>query len=157
VQVVDARGELTATEVRELTDLLTRALGVLGATGELRVRLVGDEEMSALHERHSGVPGTTDVLTFDLSEGAGAGERVLDADVVLCVDEARRRAAELGHTPARELLLYGVHAALHCLGHDDHDEAGAARMHAEEDRVLTAIGVGAVYAARAKAGAEGAP
>ncbi len=30
------------------------------------------------------------------------------------------------------------------------DEAAAARMHAEEDRVLEAIGVGATYAARAK-------
>jgi len=43
-------------------------------------------------------------------------------------------------------LLYVVHGVLHCLGHDDHDEAGYASMHALEDRVLYAIGVGATFA-----------
>jgi probable rRNA maturation factor len=62
------------------------------------------------------------------------------------VDEAGRQSAVRGHTVEQELLLYVVHGVLHCLGHDDHDPDAAARMHAEEDRVLAAVGVGVTYA-----------
>lgn len=119
-----------------------RALGELGATGELRVRVVNDAEMIALHERWSNDPSTTDVLTFDLSEGASARTRALDGDLIVCYDEALRRAA--GRVE-RELLLYVVHGALHCLGYDDRDEVGASAMHEREDEVLERIGVGRVY------------
>jgi len=119
------------------------AVEALGARGEVRVRVVGDAEMARLHEARTGVPGTTDVLTFDLRDEP-AGD--LDTDVVVCVDEARRQAASRGHALEHELLLYIVHGVLHCLGYDDHDPAGAAAMHAREDEVLRAIGVGAVYA-----------
>jgi probable rRNA maturation factor len=128
---------------RWLEDLTSQALGVLGAAGEVRVRVVDDAVMSAAHEGFMGVSGTTDVLTFDLTE---PGSGVLDVDILACRDEAARQAAERGHSVERELLLYIIHGVLHCLGHDDHDEAAAARMHAEEDRVLRAIGVGATYA-----------
>jgi len=104
--------------------------------------VVGDEEMAAAHARHSGVPGTTDVLTFDLREDP---DGPLDADVMVCADEAERQAAARGHAVEREVLLYAVHAVLHCLGEDDRDEASAARMHAREDEVLRAIGVGATF------------
>lgn len=120
----------------------TRALSVLGAAGEVRVRLLDDQAMSDLHRRSLGLDGPTDVLTFDLSEPGGD----LDVDLYVCIPEARRRSLELGHPIEYEVLLYIIHGMLHCLGHDDHDPEQAARMHAEEDRLLEAIGVGAVYA-----------
>jgi probable rRNA maturation factor len=122
----------------------TLALRAIGAPGEVRVRVVNNAVMAAAHEGFAGVPGTTDVLTFDLAD---PGSGTLDVDILACHDEAVRQAALRGHSPERELLLYTIHGILHCLGHDDHDEAAAARMHAEEDRILQAIGVGATYAA----------
>ncbi len=141
MEVVDSTGRLAVEEVGWLTDHLTRALVELGASGEVRARVVDDAAMAQAHRRHAGVEGTTDVLTFDLSEEAGR----LDVDLLVCLDEAERRGAELGHAREREMLLYMVHGVLHCLGHDDADEAAARRMHAEEDRVLAAIGVGATF------------
>ncbi len=102
--------------------------------------------MAELHERTTGVQGTTDVLTFDLRDDPDPSNPVLDADVVLCTDEARRQASERGHAIVAELTLYLVHALLHCTGHDDHDDDAYARMHEAEDRVLRAIGLGAVFA-----------
>ncbi|USO00146.1 MAG: rRNA maturation RNase YbeY [Phycisphaeraceae bacterium] len=122
------------------------ALAHLGSPGEVRARVVSDAEMADAHERYSGVAGTTDVLTFDLSE-AGA----LDTDLLVCVDEARRQADRRGHPVEHELTLYIIHGVLHCLGYDDKSDADSARMHAEEDRILTAIGLGPVYAAHAGA------
>ncbi len=117
----------------------------LDLEGELRVRIVGDSEMAAAHERHLGDPTTTDVLTFDLADGAAARGAPVDADLMVCIDEAGRRARQHGHTLERELLLYVVHGLLHCLGHDDHDEASYQRMHALEDELLEAVGVGATF------------
>jgi probable rRNA maturation factor len=143
VDVSDPERRLSDAARAWLMDAVGRAVGLLGASGEVRVAVVGDAAMAAAHERHAGVPGTTDVLTFDMSEGRGG---VLDVDVLVCVDEASRQAAARGHATERELLLYIIHGVLHCLGHDDHDESAAARMHAEEDRVLEALGVGATFA-----------
>lgn len=122
---------------------------IIAAAEELSLRnaamsfvIVDDAKMAGLHRRFSGVLGTTDVLTFDLRDDASAW---LEGEIYLCIDEARRRARELGHDADRELLLYAVHGILHLLGHDDHAAAAHKRMHAEEDRILHAIGVGPVY------------
>lgn len=152
VEIVDDTGRLTPAAVASLTDQLRAAGRELDVAGEVRLRIVADPEMDALHRRTTGIAGTTDVLTFDLRD-LGLGP--LDVDIVACLDEAARQAAARGHAPERELLLYALHGILHCLGHDDHDEAAFARMHAAEDAVLTAIGVGPVYARPAAEG--GAP
>lgn len=150
-----------------LTEHVERAVGHLGACGEVRVRIVDDMEMAAAHEEFAGAAGTTDVLTFDLADPGVTGaprinlehgrlefdsaQYVLDTDILACFDVAERQVAlsnpETGGSPAveRELLLYVVHGVLHCLGMDDHDNDAAAAMHRVEDVVLTAIGVGPVY------------
>jgi probable rRNA maturation factor len=146
VDVVDADRRLPAAESRWLADMAGQALTVLGVSGEVRVRIVGDGEMARAHGQYAGEGGTTDVLTFDLRGEAARTTHDLDTDILVCFDEASRQASARGHAVSRELLLYIVHGVLHCLGHDDHDPAAAARMHAEEDRVLAALGVGPVYA-----------
>ncbi len=114
------------------------------------VRLVADPVMSEAHQRFSGVEGTTDVLTFVSESEAG-----IEIDLLACVDEASRRCSEFDHDLRRELLLYSVHGLLHAIGHDDHEPEAHALMHAEEDRLLTKIGVGPVF--RSQPGEEGAP
>lgn len=121
---------------------LLDVMQAIDARGELSVRIVGDDEMARAHQSHKGVPGTTDVLTFDLSDNA----ETLDADVLVCFDEACRQAEARGHTVEQELLLYVVHGVLHCVGHDDHDEQRARAMHDTEDEILARIGVAATYA-----------
>ena len=114
------------------------------------VRLVADPVMSEAHQRFSGVEGTTDVLTFVSESEAG-----IEIDLLACVAEASRRCSEFDHDLRRELLLYSVHGLLHAIGHDDHEPEAHALMHAEEDRLLTKIGVGPVF--RSQPGEEGAP
>tara|TARA_R110000782_G_scaffold53205_4_gene113389 strand:- start:2612 stop:3145 length:534 start_codon:yes stop_codon:yes gene_type:complete len=141
VDLHDPGALISPADARWLRDTADRAVALLGARGEVRVKVVADAEMADAHLRYTDTPGTTDVLTFDLSDTPG----VLDADIMVCADEAARRAAERGHDARRELLLYVVHGVLHCLGHDDHDEADYQRMHAAEDELLERLGVGATF------------
>lgn len=113
--------------------------------------VVDDARMTHLHERHSGIAETTDVLTFDLRDHAS---KPIEADIVACADVAARSAAECKHSIEQELLLYFVHGLLHCAGYNDHAEADWRRMHAREDEILQAIGVGATF--RHAGGADGA-
>jgi probable rRNA maturation factor len=71
----------------------------------------------------------------------------LDADLLICLDEAARQAQSRGIVIERELLLYALHGVLHCLGEDDHDPVAHEQMHAREDGILTALGIGPTFAA----------
>jgi len=84
------------------------------------------------------------VISVDLT-GGRALEVGVDADLLVCVDEARRQAGSRGHGVLEELVLYVLHGVLHGLGHDDAGAGEAVAMHGEEDRVLRSIGLGAVY------------
>ncbi|HMN96583.1 MAG TPA: rRNA maturation RNase YbeY [Phycisphaerales bacterium] len=114
------------------------------------VRVVDDEEMSRLHAQHCGDPSTTDVLTFVHAAlrdpDRSVDEGLVDLDIVVSLEVARREAICRGHPLERELLLYVLHGILHGIGHDDRDAEAYARMHRAEDRILEAIGVGAVFA-----------
>ena len=110
--------------------------------GELGVLIVGDDRMAELHEQYHADPSTTDVLTFDMRD---APDQPVEADLVLCLDEARRQAAQRGHTVREELLLYALHGLLHLIGYDDHDDADRAAMHNRENELLTQAGFRALY------------
>lgn len=153
VEIVDSTGELPAHCLAWLTEHAAACLAFMKTAGELRVRVVGDAEMAAMHVRHTGIEGTTDVLTFDLREPGQPEQNTeldsilyaIDTDIVACLDVARRHAGPGGYPVEHELLLYIVHGVLHCIGHDDHADDQAMAMHAEEDRILRAIGVGSVF------------
>ena len=174
IEILDETRRLPEAALAWLTRHAEQALRRVGGQGEVRVRIVGDEAMAAAHEEFAGVPGTTDVLTFDMSEpieaaGPESGEEsrewsppplptldqirqddvrssyVLDTDILVCLDEANRQSTARGYPCERELLLYTLHGVLHCIGFDDHEEADFEAMHAAEDAVLAAIGVGPVF------------
>ena len=120
------------------------------ARAEINLVIVADGEMADLHEQYTGVAGTTDVLTFDLSENdspAGPAHDVtaIEADLILCLDEAKRQAKARDHEPRHELLLYAIHGLMHLIGEDDHDEDAYQRMHAREDALLEKMGFGPLF------------
>ncbi|MFI5380637.1 MAG: rRNA maturation RNase YbeY [Tepidisphaerales bacterium] len=144
------RMAITADTGREFVAFLRKMLPkarklVGGPLGELSVAIVGNRRMAELHERFMGIAGPTDVLTFELEHDRRGG--VTSGEVVVCLPVARKRAKELGHEPRLELLLYAIHGMLHLCGFDDKTAADFRKMHAMEDRILTALGIGPVFAA----------
>lgn len=106
--------------------------------------VVGDAAMDAAHRRHSGIPGTTDVLSFPAHE-EGDPAAPVEVDLIVCADYAAREAAARGHAVDEELLLYAIHGTLHACGMRDDTPGSHAAIHAEEDRILEAGGRRALY------------
>lgn len=122
-------------------------------TGRLSVAVVGATAMATLHRRFLGLPGPTDVLSFNFDTDRRRG--YIDGEIVVCTDVARQRAARWSRSlqAARaELALYLVHGILHLAGYSDRTSAGFCRMHAREDKLLSQLGLGAAYRAGADLG-----
>ena len=129
-----------------LDDHLARIAAMAGVCdGQLTVALVDDAHMIQLHQQYKGQAATTDVLTFDLRDDPADP---IEADLLICVDEAVRQANERGHETRLEVLLYAVHGLLHLIGYDDHNPHQATEMHRREDELLTQVGLGPVYHGR---------
>jgi len=109
--------------------------------GVVGVVIVDDSTFRRLHREFLDRDGTSDCLSFDLSD---EGQRCLEVVVngQVAVDQAQAR----GHGIEAEIALYTVHGLLHQLGFDDVDEQAAVDMHAMEDAILTEQGYGRVYA-----------
>ena len=117
--------------------------------GYLSVAVVDDSQMARMHRQYKQTDGTTDVLAFDLRDEQ---DDPIEADLVICRDEAARQAAARGHAVRLELLLYAVHGLLHLLGYGDDAPDRAAAMHRREDELLTAVGLDAAYSGRSPSG-----
>ena len=154
---------------RDIRDAARRAIRSQAYTqGTLEIAIVGDTEMRRQHEMWMGLDTPTDVLSFDLRDDVDAVPqstsretqrterktrrtdpvRSVDGQLIVCKSVARRRARARGSDWRAELLLYVVHGYLHLCGHDDHDPDAAAMMHEQEDRILTALGWGTVFAGK---------
>ena len=118
-----------------LAKVARSALQSLGRTHQdLDVAIVSDREIRRLNVRYLGKRGSTDVLAFDVSS---PGPSKLLGEVVVSADTAARQAAALGIAVALELDLLLVHGLLHLAGYDDHDPAGARRMHERAREILS--------------------
>ncbi|MFH0877945.1 MAG: rRNA maturation RNase YbeY [Candidatus Omnitrophota bacterium] len=80
----------------------------------------------------------TDVLAFDFSSKRSAGEP-LAADIVVCLDSARRKARELRISFRQELLRYVLHGLLHLAGYDDRTASKKRWMWKRQEALLKEI------------------
>jgi probable rRNA maturation factor len=138
VEVVN-RQKVMAVDAKWLERVVRRAVGAIGAeAAEITVLVVDDRRIAALHDRWMGIPGPTDVLTFDLSAGEPRG---LAGDIVASAETARRVGRELDWQPRQELAYYVVHGLLHLAGEDDGTPGERRRMRRRERAVMVAAGL----------------
>ena len=102
--------------------------------GELSIAFVNDAEIAQVHADFLDDPSPTDVITFPAQpEMKSAGE------IIVSVDHARSRAAELGEPFSRELSLYLIHGWLHLAGYNDRIESDRAEMRNAEQKALVIL------------------
>lgn len=102
------------------------------SVGTIRFVLVNDRKMAKLHREFLNLRGTTDVMTFNLTDPGAA----LEGEVYICLDQARRQAKEYRVPLYQEVARLAAHGVLHLAGLDDRTDSGRARMRRYEDRAL---------------------
>jgi probable rRNA maturation factor len=99
----------------------------------IRLVLIGDRKMSALHRKFMNISGTTDVLTFELS----TPREPLDGEIYICLDQARRQATEYRVPIYLEVARLATHGILHLAGFEDATRSQRATMRRMEDATLS--------------------
>jgi probable rRNA maturation factor len=99
--------------IRRTVEAIIRDAGITEAT--IDVAVVDDTTIAKLHQEFLNDPEPTDVLSFVLERSP----KMLEGEVVVSADTARRSAPRYGGTAEEELLLYVVHGTLHLVGYDD--------------------------------------
>lgn len=90
-----------------------------------------DEALLAINRSYLRHDYYTDIITFDLSAGAGT-----EAEVYISIDRVRDNAKSLGISFQQELHRVIFHGALHLCGYGDKKPADKAQMRAREDHYL---------------------
>ena len=131
--------------------------GELGVTDyELGFHFVKPEEMARVNEQFLQHTGSTDVITFDHSDGAPASGPArwglsrgragsetsapqLHGEIFISVADAVKQAREFGTTWQSEVVRYIIHGLLHLRGHDDLNPVARKVMKREENRLLKSV------------------
>lgn len=144
------RQRVLPVRVADLKRLVTAAIRELRVpAAELSLTIVDDAEIADLHDRWLGIPGPTDVITFDLGPAASLAPltetagipATLNGEIIASAETARREADRYHWQPEHELAYYFVHGLLHLCGFDDHLPSQRRTMRRRERQVMEAIGL----------------
>jgi probable rRNA maturation factor len=126
-----------------LRSVARRILSVSGCPeARLSVLIVDDAGIREINRDWLGKDRPTNVISFAMQEGEGAGVQAdLLGDVVISAETAARDALEAGTPVEHELAFLLLHGMLHLLGYD-HERGSAAdaeRMEARERELFALI------------------
>jgi probable rRNA maturation factor len=113
--------------------LLRRVLkGEAVDAATISVIFVDDRRMIKLNTEYLNHTYTTDVLSFPLSDE----EKIVDGEVYVNLDQARRQAKEFNAALNEEALRLVIHGTLHLVGYDDATVHEKGRMTERENFYL---------------------
>ncbi len=125
-----------------------------GTDVELSLLVTDDATVRRLNRRYRGQDWATDVLSFALEAGAGAGargqadqslfvmppgEKAHLGEVIISYPRAAAQARERNHPVEDELALLVVHGVLHLLGYDHDRPAKEREMRSLERKALSMV------------------
>jgi probable rRNA maturation factor len=148
VTIVEVSGSVPRFSQREIATFARRVLATMRKlrrldfdVSDVSIAFIDDEAMLSLNQKFRKKKKTTDVLTFPADDSyadpSRAGRPL--GDIVISVDQARRQAADEGHSLAIEVRYLIVHGILHALGHDHETDRG--EMNTLELEVRGAVGL----------------
>jgi probable rRNA maturation factor len=120
-----------------LRALVRRSLRFLNLSGaDLRILVVGDEEMERWNREFLGRSGTTNVISFSEEDAGQETSTRVAGDILLSAPACLSQTRDWPCSKEERVFYFIVHGVAHLLGYD-HDKGGvkAARMRREEVRV----------------------
>lgn len=96
--------------------------------GHISLAIVDDAEIHRVNREFLQHDYPTDVISFDTTES----DALLEGEIVVSAEMAKRVAQENGWNPEHELLLYVVHGMLHIVGLNDKTSSETKKMRRAE-------------------------
>lgn len=144
ITVQIATDEANLPDASALERWAHHALGHECASGELTVRVVGQEEGRQLNSQWRGRDKATNVLAFPLDEPDF--EPRLLGDIVICAPVANAECSDDQVAREAHWAHLTIHGVLHLLGYDHECDSDAAVMESRERTILAELGYPDPYA-----------
>ena len=114
---------------------------------EVDVSLVDDETIHQVNRDYRNVDRVTDVISFAFNDDKDPKDQINSLDVqkmlgeiLICLPQAKRQAAEIGNSLERELSFLFTHGLLHLLGYDHMTSEDEAIMFPLQEKILSLVG-----------------
>jgi len=119
-------------------NVLLKALGSCARfKGEVSLIITGASEMRRVNKQFLGHDYVTDTIAFgypaNKKEGAPFG------DIFICFAQAKKQAAQHGHSALFEMLVLAAHGALHLAGWNDKTTALRQKMNARAESIAREV------------------
>lgn len=130
----------TTPDAQAFEQWVIAALGERYQHAELSIRIVDEEEMTALNNQFRGQDKPTNVLSFpaELPEGL---DIPLLGDIAICASVVESEASEQQKKLISHYAHMTVHGSLHLVGYDHIEDQDAATMEALEITILNQFGI----------------
>ena len=124
-----------------LRALVRRALTRIGpASADVRVLVVGDEDMERWNRAFLGRPRTTNVISFPEDEPGESPPGRLAGDILVSAPTCLRQTRGWPGSPEERVFFFVVHGLLHLCGRDhERGVAESRRMRKEEMEIYESI------------------
>lgn len=114
---------------------------------EIDVSLVDDETIHQINKDYRNVDRVTDVISFAFNDDKNPNDQInslevqkMLGEILICLPQAKRQAAEIGNTLERELSFLFTHGLLHLLGYDHMTPEDEAIMFPLQEKILGLAG-----------------
>lgn len=103
--------------------------------GNIALSFATKSEIKKIKKKFFGINRETDVIAFNyVKDFCG-----ISAEIIICPQVAKERAAEFGQDYFSELILYAVHGLLHIAGFDDQTKSSSAVMRKMENKIISIL------------------
>ena len=103
------------------------------ASADVRVLVVGDEDMERWNRRFLGRPRTTNVISFPDEDPSKAMPGRLAGDILISAPTCLRQTRGWRGSPEERVFFFIVHGLLHLCGRDHESGSAAARRMRKEE------------------------
>ena len=118
-------------KIKKLIRYILRAEKI-NKSGWINICLVNNPLIKKFNSKFHHTHSATDVLAFNLS----TDKKIIQADIIVSTDMAKKQAKIFKTTPDYELSLYFVHGVLHILGYDDNNKKQTQLMRKKESKYV---------------------
>ena len=129
----------------ELYVWLEKALDDYSKDAEVLIRVVDNQEISALNEQYRHKQGPTNILSFPFEAPEAVEGVILLGDLVVSAPFLKKEAEAQQKTLKDHWAHIIIHGILHLLGYDHIDESDAHEMEAKEIVILQQLNIDNPY------------